>query len=188
MTQKDLKRLLDYSESTGIFTWIERPLSAFAHCKCPIRACNIWNTRFTGTEAGTKLTTKIGKTSYIAIGISLDKKRKLYYAHRLAILYTDGHFPKKQVDHIDGNGLNNRRINLRKVLSQENCKNRPMRSDNTSGYTGVYWSKACEKWQVYIRANGKNIHGGYFTEKEDAIQKRKELEVEHGYHKNHGRK
>lgn len=188
LTQSHLKKLLHYNETTGIFTWKERPLNMFKPGKYQTRSCNIWNTRFASKEAGAKLTTQFGKTSYIVIGISLSKKRILHYAHRLAILYTDGHFPPKQVDHIDGNGLNNRRDNLRKVLSQENCKNRPMRSDNTSGCTGVYWDKACEKWKASILVNEKNIHGGYFIDIDDAIAKRKQMEIEHGYHKNHGRK
>lgn len=64
----------------------------------------------------------------------------------------------------------------------------PLRSDNVSETVGVSWFKRDQKWQVYINVNGKTIHGGLFTNKSDAIQKRKELEIEHGYHKNHGRK
>ena len=59
------------------------------------------------------------------VGITLDGKTKRYHAHRLVFLYIDGYFPAADVDHIDGNGLNNARINLRKVSHQENMKNRP---------------------------------------------------------------
>ncbi len=105
-----------------------------------------------------------------------------------AILYSDGHFPPKEVDHIDGDGLNNRRINLREVSRQENLKNKPIYSNNTSGTVGVKWYEPTQKWQVQIDVDGKRIHSGYFTNKYDAIIRREELEIEYEYHKNHGRK
>lgn len=187
LTQSYLKKILHYDSLTGIFTWIERPLSAFAHCKCPIRACNTWNTRYAGVEAGCIQTSKKRKTSYIDIRVNINKKKKSYGAHRLVFLYLNGRFPKEQVDHIDGNGLNNQRGNLREVTHQENHKNMPMKSNNTSGCVGVYWRKRAQKWQVYIKVNGKSIHGGYFANKEDAIARRKKMEIEYKFHENHGR-
>lgn len=64
----------------------------------------------------------------------------------------------------------------------------PIQSNNTSGTVGIAWNKVCEKWQAQICIDGKNIHGGLFTDKKDAIKKRKQLEKEYGFHKNHGRK
>lgn len=151
------------------------------------RSCKSWNSRCANKEAGSIWTQKESKTSYLRIKISLNGKAKNYKAHRLAILYTDGHFPPEAVDHIDGNGLNNRRINLRKASEQENHKNMPMYSNNKSGAVGVHWHKPAQKWQVSISVNGKRIHGGYFLDKNDAIQKRKQMEIEYGFHANHGR-
>lgn len=187
LTQENLKELLYYDPDTGIFKWIERPIDMFSHCKNPQRACNTWNARYANKIAGYIWTSKKAKVSYLIIRISLNGKIKDYKVHRLAILYTDGDSPPEQVDHIDGDGLNNRRNNLREVTAKENHKNMPMRSDNTSGCTGVYWYKASQKWHVQININGKQIHGGYFINKDDAKARRKELEIEHGYHKNHGR-
>lgn len=187
LSQKFLKKIIHYDPDTGIFIWIRRPVSIFGG-KDPQRMCNIWNLRFAETEAGTIWTPEKHKTSYLRIRITFNGKTKLYLAHRLAILYTAGHSPPEQVDHIDGNGLNNRRDNLRKVSNQENHKNCPMQSNNTSGTVGVCWHKVSQKWQSQIKVDGKNIHGGSFTNKDDAIAKRKQMEIEYGFHKNHGRK
>lgn len=47
----------------------------------------------------------------------------------------------KQIDHINGNGLDNRRMNLRIVTASQNNHNSRIRKDNTSGYKGIYWDK-----------------------------------------------
>lgn len=73
------------------------------------------------------------------------------------------------VDHIDRNGLNNQKFNLRIVTHQQNMMNMCMRKDNTSGYTGVYWRKRNKKWEVYFSHMNKTYYGGEWKEKEDAI-------------------
>ena len=187
LSQHGLKKVLHYDSLTGIFIWLERPVEMFKPGKYQLRSCNTWNTRFAHKEEGNIWTPKEAKTSYLSIRITLNGKQKGYLAHRLAILFTDGRFPAEQVDHIDGNGLNNRRKNLREVTNKENRKNMPMRSDNKSGTVGVRWHKQAQKWTVQIRVAGKQIHGGCFTNLEDAIAKRKEMEIESDFHKNHGR-
>ena len=69
-----------------------------------------------------------------------------------------------QVDHRSGNGLDNRRSNLRVATHGQNQRNAAKRKDNTSGMRGVGWNKHAGKWQARIRANGKRIHLGYFTD------------------------
>lgn len=75
-----------------------------------------------------------------------------------------------QVDHIDLDGLNNRKSNLRLVLPFENAINRRKNSRNTSGYKGVCWNKACEKWQAQIRRENKRVYLGLFDTAEDAYK------------------
>ena len=58
------------------------------------------------------------------------------------------------VDHMDGNGLNNRRSNLRIATHSENMKNRKLQINNTSGVKGVTWHKSRQKWQASIRSDG----------------------------------
>ena len=72
------------------------------------------------------------------------------------------------VDHINGKKLDNRKENLRLCTVNENVRNANIRSDNTSGYKGVSWSKAMGKWYTHICFNGKIQHLGYFSEKVEA--------------------
>jgi hypothetical protein len=73
------------------------------------------------------------------------------------------------VDHINHNGLDNRRANLRIVEWQENCWNRRKRNTRCSSqYKGVMWNKRWRKWEVRIGFNGKNIFIGYFDDEKEA--------------------
>lgn len=187
LSQDYLKKIMNYNPLTGVFTWLERPVELFNPGKSQRRICNTWNSRYANKNAGHIWTPKEAKTSYLSICFSLNGKTNLYLAHRLAILFTDGNFPAESVDHIDGNGLNNARINLREVTALENHKNYPMSSNNTSGCVGVCWHKRDQKWMVSICINEKRIHGGCFADKEDAIARRKKMEIEYNFHINHGR-
>lgn len=85
-------------------------------------------------------------------------------------------FPEKEsgvvVDHINGNRLDNRMENLRLVNRAQNNMNKGLRSDNTSGHTGVSWDKSKGKWVVQIQIDGKNKHIGRYASKKDAINAR----------------
>ena len=76
---------------------------------------------------------------------------------------------KELVDHIDGNGLNNTRENLRIVTARQNQQNRQYKT--TSKYPGVSWYKRTEKWQTVIQYKGQDIHLGYSDSEEEAYQK-----------------
>ncbi len=68
----------------------------------------------------------------------------------------------EQVDHIDLNGLNNCKANLRIATPMQNTWNRRRNSANTSGLKGVCWNKASDKWQSQIKVNGKSKYLGLF--------------------------
>ena len=87
-----------------------------------------------------------------------------YLAHRMAWLLSHGEWPDDEIDHIDGNGLNNAIINLRDVTRSINAKNTGMKKCNTSGVTGVYWRKDRSVWAAKIGG----IHIGHFSILEDA--------------------
>ena len=84
-------------------------------------------------------------------------------------------FPAMQVDHINGDGLDNRRCNLRCVTHSQNQMNRKGPARNgTSGHRGVSLNKRTGKWFAYIHSGGKHVHLGSFSEKTDAISARAE--------------
>lgn len=72
--------------------------------------------------------------------------------------------PGEEVDHINGNGLDNRRSNLRLATRSENGRNSRTRSDNTSGFKGVFWDKAAQKWRARIVVDGRRLYLGYYTD------------------------
>lgn len=67
-----------------------------------------------------------------------------------------------EIDHIDGDILNNKRNNLRSATHSQNMFNRKKQKNNTSGYRGVSWHKRAKRWSAYIRYQKKLIHLGYF--------------------------
>lgn len=71
-------------------------------------------------------------------------------------------------DHRDGNGLNNRRNNLRECTAQQNNHNRGKRCISSSKFKGVSWHKRIQRWQASIRKDEKLIHLGYFGKEEEA--------------------
>ena len=80
-----------------------------------------------------------------------------------------------QVDHINGNGLDNRRCNLRLVTHSQNQMNRRgAQANGTSGVRGVSFNKAAGKWVAYIQAEGKHIYLGKFADKGSAVAARVE--------------
>lgn len=84
-----------------------------------------------------------------------------------------------QIDHKNGNGLDNRKENLRVCTNMENNRNKGIARKNTSGVTGISWNKNYEKWHTYIKINNKFIFLGYFGDKEIAIQIRKQAEKQY---------
>lgn len=105
---------------------------------------------------------------------SSDGKEKVY-AHRL-VMNAGIYDINKQVDHINGNTLDNRKENLRIVTSRQNGLNSSIRSDNTSGVTGICWDKNRNKWLVRVYENDTAIYLGYFDKFEDAIIARRKGE------------
>lgn len=92
------------------------------------------------------------------------------HAQRKIYLHREIKQAKKgvEVDHIDGNGLNNVRSNLRMSTRTQNSANKSKQQNNTSGYKGVYWHKANNKWAAHIQVNKKSIHLGVFNTKKSA--------------------
>ena len=74
-----------------------------------------------------------------------------------------GKWPENEIDHINHDGLDNRRSNLRICSHLQNGRNVLIQRNNKSGFKGVSFYKTKKKnpWQAQIRSNGKKIHIGY---------------------------
>lgn len=84
---------------------------------------------------------------------------KRTYMHRLILGLSDS---KQHSDHIDHNGLNNQRFNLRIATRFQNNANKTSHKNSTSKYLGVSWHKGAEKWVSVITKNKKYIYLGVF--------------------------
>jgi len=97
-----------------------------------------------------------------------DGKQTSLKMHRVIIQTPSG----METDHIDHNGLNNQRSNLRICTTIENSHNKraEVKEDTkySSNYVGVSWHKDNKKWRANIASNGKDIHLGYFNNELDA--------------------
>lgn len=82
-------------------------------------------------------------------------------------------------DHSDKNELNNRKYNLRKCSHQQNCCNRSIRSDNTTGFTGVYFVKKSKKWRAQLNYQNKTYYGLSRETFEEAKIDRLQLEAKY---------
>lgn len=170
-----LRQLLTFSPITGDFSW-ERPkrdwfvsdahwfaYNAERHAAAP----------FSTPHSGGYLWGQIGREQLLA--------------HRVAWAYCHGVWPDEQIDHINHDKTDNRVVNLRLAPQAENAKNAGRRSDNTSGYTGVYWNKDRKKWVAQIGLPGPVTKPlGRYALLADAIAARKAAEEKYGFHPNHG--
>ena len=101
-----------------------------------------------------------------------DVGRTHIYMHREVNKTPDGLL----TDHINMNGLDNRRANLRTGDKKLNSINRGLQSNNTSGYRGVGWDSRNKKWHVKIKVDQKTMHFGSYPDKQDAIKVREDIE------------
>jgi hypothetical protein len=78
--------------------------------------------------------------------------------------------PGEIVDHINGNGLDNRKCNLRIVTKSQNGANMRLHKINSSGFKGVHWDKKNKKWKVELMVDCKRIWVGRFNDLSQAIK------------------
>lgn len=94
-----------------------------------------------------------------------DGKRTTQYLHQFLLPGVP------EIDHRDGNGLNDRWENLRSVTHKQNMQGfRRKKAGLTSKFRGVSWHKRDLIWHAQIRADGKQIHIGYFENEIDAAR------------------
>lgn len=88
------------------------------------------------------------------------------YMHREILKASDN----LEVDHINGNCLDNRRSNLRLANHQQNMRNQKPIKGKSSQYKGVSWDKSHNRWQSYIHINDYKKHIGYFKDEIQAAR------------------
>lgn len=142
ITVEEVREFLTYNPETGELRWLKSRGS-----RAPA-----------GAIAGT-----IGPDGYRVIRVS-----RIYRAHVLAWVIMTGEWPELQIDHRNGVRHDNRWNNLRLATQQQQNANAALRSDNTSGYRGVHFCKATNKWRAEIRVNGKGKKLGRFKSREEA--------------------
>lgn len=143
ITQDELKRVLRYDPETGDFIWL-------------ISKKGLVRNTFAGHRNK--------RTKYLEIRIN----GQLYLGHRLAWLYMTGEWPKKNIDHRDLDGSNDRWRNLRECNQSQNMANGSRPKHNTSGLKGAGWCKSAKRWRAQIKKNKKNMFIGYFDTVEEA--------------------
>jgi len=148
LTQARLKELLHYDRKTGVFTW---------------RSTGKGRRAKNGLVAGCASASEAAHPYW---KIRVDGK--LYYAHRLAWLYTTGRWPSEHLDHEKG-GSNAAR-NIRECGQLLNQANRVKNANNTSGFKGVVAQKNCARWRAQICVRGKNHYLGLFKTPEGAAR------------------
>lgn len=111
---------------------------------------------------------------------AIKRKRQFYAGRKIpkAFGIASGHFQflhqflmpgVAQIDHRDGNGLNNQRRNLRAATTQQNQRGfRRKAFSTTSRFRGVSWHTRDKKWQAQIGVNGKSLFLGHFDSETDA--------------------
>lgn len=172
--------LLDYDPVTGGLIWRERTVEHFFGAEqSREHSCKIWNSRNAGQLA---LRTK-NKNGYYHGAIH----GQTITAHKAIWAIVHGKWPEHQIDHENGDRLDNRLSNLRDVPGSVNSKNMKRNCRNTSGYTGVHLHRRTGKWVASIKGAGKVRNLGYFASKEAAHAARLAASERFGFHANHGR-
>ena len=153
-----LNDCFEYVSETGVLVWKVRPLK---HFRCG-QGCKMFNTAYSGKEAGTLEDRKDRNTSRRTVRLF----NKHFMVHRIIWKLVTGKDVTRHIDHINGNGLDNRFENLREATNAENLWNVGASCKNKTGYKGV--SRHRTRYQACIKVNGKNMYLGHFETPEEA--------------------
>jgi HNH endonuclease/AP2 domain len=104
------------------------------------------------------------KNGYAMRHERVNGKRVPIRMHRVVISAPDGY----DVDHKNGDKLDNRKANLRLATRSQNNYNKGVQSNSSSGFKGVSWSKQRNKWRARIHVDKKEINLGFFEYQIDA--------------------
>lgn len=168
-----LRELIAYDPTTGAMTWQVRAQKWFS----TKRSCSRWNSIYAGTKA-LHTAHKDGYRHGEVLGMSC-------LAHRAAWALSHGEWPDC-IDHINGDRSDNRLANLRSVSKAENARNMGLSRHSTTGVIGISLRGA--RWIARIRSGGRLIQIGTFDSLTEASEARRQAQIEHGFHPNHGQR
>lgn len=137
-------------------------------------------------KRGVSVTSKHSNGKYLTVSFCGVK----YYVHRLAWFLHYGTWPTGSIDHVNGDGLDNRIENLRCVSHSDNMRNRKKHTrkhDLPFGITSRTSESAGTRYRAQVGVNGRCVHSKTFCNLDEAIAAREEMLKQHGYHSNHGR-
>jgi hypothetical protein len=131
--------------------------------------------RSSNAMPNTKAGTLPNNSDYRRVSIS----NKIYLEHRVIWIYFNGLIPSDLfIDHINQNKMDNRIENLRLCTRSQNQYNRGSYKNNSSGFKGVSFNKALNKYSAQMRINDVKNHLGYFDTPELANEAYKSKAIE----------
>jgi len=169
LLESTLKRYFVYDPATGKFTRVVRRDSWGNE-----RACE-------------EVITSRNNRGYLWVRVF----NEVHLVHRLIVLYMTGRHPVGEIDHIDGDRLNNTWANLRDVTPFENSRNQGNRIDNSTGFRGVTYrntGRGLKRWKARISHMGVRYELGEYLTRDEAVNARITAEHEFGYHPNHAKR
>lgn len=170
---EDLRNFIKYSPESGEFLWKPRADLFFKSASI----ARAWNNRWAGSPA---FSTRL-ESGYLCGRFF----GKVFLAHRVAWAMENKDPGDLFIDHINGNKSDNRISNLRLCTAKMNARNRPIGSNNKSGFIGVSWHSTNRRWQATITIDKKTTHIGYFETALDAAQARRRAEMQNGFRHRH---
>jgi len=112
----------------------------------------------------------IGGLWYAYRGAQTPKGQRALGMHRVIYSKYCTLDKRKMIDHIDSNGLNNRKLNLRMCTSSQNQMNRNGIKNSSSKYKGVGWHSKVNSWAARIKHKGKMYNLGHFKNENEAAE------------------
>lgn len=163
LTAERIRQIMDYDRETGVFTWRARQVTHKCH--------KAWNAQWAGKAVAVVTVndpqTSGRKSRLLRIG------GKYYGEHRVVWAYVTGEWPKNEIDHRNGNSIDNRFENMREATHGQNQRNKKAMRNNKLGVKGVRYDAKRRKYVAQIknyRGVGKSPMIGRFNTLEDAAE------------------
>lgn len=149
-----------FEEKDGRLFWKHRPREHFGRD----RIYRAFNTRFSAKESGScRWNVNAFRVSVHVLGVHIYRSSVIWAFH-------NNRWPDGEIDHKDGNTLNDAIGNLRHATKSQNQGNRRLSRNSSTGHKGVYKAATPGKWIAKIGFHGKKRHLGTFDSRELACE------------------